>query len=328
MKAVPGAVDINELRVHRRESIPVARLMDHFPDELGLVAGHQGIGRQLYTADLNRPGLALSGYLEYFSSDRVQVLGNTEVHYMERLPAAQLEFRLERMFSFEIPAFILTRDLRPSNILLDMCNQRGIPVLTTRLSTDELISRIIVFLSEEFAPSTEIHATAVDCYGVGVLMLGTPGVGKSEVALELVERGHLLVADDSVRLKRILEDSLTASSNIQIEHHMEIRGVGIIDVKSMFGVMRVSNQKSVSLVIELEEWRTDIDYDRTGLGEDYVELLNVRVPFIRIPVRPGRNIAIIVEVAALNHRLKEMGINPAEQLNRRILSLMNEGYSG
>mgnify|MGYP002624321114 CR=1 FL=1 len=314
MKAVPGAVNLDHLRVRRCGSIPVARLMDHFPEELRLVGGHQGIGRRLYTADLNRPGLALSGYLEYFSSDRVQVLGNTEVHYMERLAPAQLEFRLERMFSFEIPAF--------------MCNQPGIPVLTTHLSTDELISRIIVFLSEEFAPSTEIHATAVDCYGVGVMMLGTPGVGKSEVALELVERGHLLIADDSVRLKRIREDTLMASSSIQIEHHMEIRGVGIIDVKSMFGVMRVSNQKPISLVVELEEWRSDVDYDRTGLGEEYVELLNVRVPFIRVPVRPGRNIAIIVEVAALNHRLKEMGINPAELLNRRILSLMNEGYQG
>jgi HPr kinase/phosphorylase len=160
------------------------------------------------------------------------------------------------------------------------------------------------------------------------MMLGTPGVGKSEVALELVERGHLLIADDSVRLKRIREDSLMASSSIQIEHHMEIRGVGIIDIKSMFGVMRVSNQKPISLVVELEEWRSDVDYDRTGLGEEHIELLNVKIPFLRVPVRPGRNIAIIVEVAALNHRLKEMGINPAESLNRRILSLMNEGFLG
>lgn len=328
MKAQPRAVNIGELQTTRRESVPVARLMDHFPEDLTLIGGHQGIGRRLYTPDLNRPGLALSGYLEYFSSDRIQVLGNTEVHYIKRLPPAKLEFRLERMFSFEIPAFILTRDLRPENLLLDMCNRRGIPVLRTPLSTDELISRTIVYLSEEFAPNTEIHATAVDCYGVGLIMIGSPGIGKSEVALELVERGHLLVADDTVRLKRIGEDTLSARSNSYIEHHMEIRGVGIIDIKDLFGVGRVSNEKRISLLIELEEWQPGMEYDRTGLLDEHVDLLGVRIPYIKVPVRPGRNIAIIVEVAALNHRLKEMGVNPAETLNRRIMTIMQEGISG
>ena len=272
---------------------------------------------------MNRPGLALSGYLDFFASDRVQILGNTEIHYMERLPASELEYRLENMFSFEIPAFIVSRNLRPVNIFLDMCNRRGIPVLGSALSTDELISRIIVFLAEEFAPVTEVHATAVDCYGVGVLMAGAPGVGKSEVALELVERGHLLVADDLVSVKRIGEDTLLASSNKRLEHCMEIRGVGIIDVKSMFGVGRVTNNKEISLVIELEEWHESAEYDRTGLSEAYIELLGIKVPYLIIPVRPGRNIAVIVEVAALNHRLKEMGYHPAELLNQRILNLMN-----
>lgn len=316
-------MDFDKLPVHRRSSIPVARILDHFENKMNVIAGHQGIGRQVYIGDLNRPGLALSGYLEWFSSDRVQVLGNTEVHYMERLPTSELEYRLENLFSFEIPAFVLTRDLRPVNLFLDMCNRRGIPVISSPLSTDELISRVILFLAEEFAPETDMHGTAVDCYGVGVLMVGAPGIGKSEVALDLVERGHLLVADDYVKVRRSHEDTLVAMTNPRVEHCMEIRGVGIIDIKSMFGVGRVTNRKPISLMIELMEWKKDEDYDRTGLFEEYKELLEVKVPYIRIPVRPGRNIAVIVEVAALNHRMKELGLHPAEQLNERILAAMN-----
>lgn len=311
-------------QVKRRESMAVARILDHFADDLKIIAGYQGIGRRIYNADVNRPGLALAGYLDYFASDRVQILGNTEIHYLERLPPAVLEYRLEKMFSFEIPAFLLSRNLRPSHLFLDMCNRRGIPVLSSPLTTDELISRIIIFLAEQFAPQTEVHGTAVDCYGVGLLMIGKPGVGKSEVALELVERGHLLIADDLVSLRRLRDDSLVARSNARIEHCMEIRGVGIVDVKSVFGVGRVANRKQISLVIELAEWEEEQDYDRTGLTDEYRELLGVKIPYRLIPVRPGRNIAVIVEVAALNHRLKELGIHPAELLNQRILEMMDD----
>ena len=311
------------LQTKRLESLAVALLLDHFHRDLEVISGFQGIGRRVYSSDLNRPGLALSGYLDYFASDRVQILGNTETHYMERLAPSQMKYRLENMFSFEIPAFMLSRDLTPVKVFLDMCNRRGIPVLRSPLSTGELISRVIIFLAEEFAPSTQAHATAVDCYGVGLLMVGAPGVGKSEVALELVERGHLLIADDLVSLKRIGEDTLMAMSNSRIEHHMEIRGVGIIDVKSIFGVGRVAHSKPISLLIELEEWQEGMEYDRTGLEEEHIEILGMRIPYLRIPVRPGRNIAIIVEVAALNHRLKELGVNPAEILNSRILSIMD-----
>lgn len=316
-------MNIDKLPVKRIGSMAVARLLDHFHEDLHVIAGHQGIGRQVYIGDLNRPGLALSGYLDYFASDRIQILGNTEIHYMERLPTSALEYRLENMFSFEIPGFLLSRNLRPVTLFLDMCNRRGIPVISSPLSTDELISRVIIYLAEEFAPETEIHGTAVDCYGVGMLIVGKPGIGKSEVALELVERGHLLVADDLVALRRTQEDVLVARTNSQVEHCMEIRGVGIVDVKSTFGVGRVTNRKPISLIVELEEWREGQDYDRTGLTEEYQEILETRVPYLRIPVRPGRNMAIIVEVAALTHRLKELGVHPAEMLNRRIIEAMD-----
>jgi HPr kinase/phosphorylase len=319
-------MDTKDLPVNRKRSIPVARMLDRLADDLDieLLAGFQGIGRPVFTADINRPGLALSGYLEYFANDRVQLLGNTEIHYMEKLSPAVLERRLTAMFSFEIPIFVLSRNLSPQNVFLDLCNHRGVPVLRTSRSTDEVISRIILFLAEEFSPETVVHGTAVDCYGVGCLIVGSPGVGKSETALELIERGHRLIADDVVALKRLREDNLYAETNPVIEHHMEIRGVGIIDVKAVFGVGCVRNTKRIGLIVELEEWDQKAAYDRTGLLEEHLTILGVRVPHLRIPVRPGRNIAIIIEVAALNHRIKELGMNPAEQFNNRILGIIND----
>ncbi|MCP4643257.1 MAG: HPr(Ser) kinase/phosphatase [bacterium] len=320
-------MDTLNLPVNRKNSIAVARMLEAMSDDLELqvVGGFQGIGRPVFTADVNRPGLALSGYLEYFASDRVQVLGNTEIHFMEQLSPSELQHRLDSMFSFEIPAFLLSRNLQPSPVLLDNCNRRGIPVLQSRKSTDEVISRIILFLADEFAPETLVHGTALDCYGVGCLIVGAPGIGKSETALELVERGHRIVADDVVALKRRRQDSLYAETSPVIEHHMEIRGVGIIDIKNVFGVGRVRNSKRIGLVVELEEWSKEAQYDRTGLTDEFVNILGVRIPYLLIPVRPGRNIAIIIEVAALNHRLKELGVHPAQQLNEKLMNMMTNG---
>ena len=317
-------MDTSSLPVNRTTSIPVVRLYQAMAGDLGfkVIGGYQGMGRSLYNSDVNRPGLALSGYLDYFASDRVQILGNTEIHFMERMSPAQLQHRMEAVFSFEIPAFILSRGLRPQSLFLDMCNRRGIPVLQSERSTDDVISRIIVYLADEFSPETVVHATAVDCYGVGMLIVGQPGIGKSETAIELVERGHRLVADDVVILKQRRGDSVYAESTPVVEHHMEIRGVGIIDVKSIYGVGRVRNQKRVNMVVEIEEWNEESEYDRTGLLEEHVQLLNITIPYLLIPVRPGRNIAIIMEVAALNHRLKELGIHPAMELNKKLIGAM------
>jgi len=319
-------MDFRNLPVKRKKSIAVARLYEHMAAALDLevLAGFQGMGRPVLISDINRPGLALSGYLDYFASDRVQILGNTEIHYLEDLPSAVLQARMEGMFSFEVPVFVLSRNLEPRNLFLDMCNRRGIPVLRSKRTTDQVITRVILFLADEFSPETSIHGTALDCYGVGCILVGAPGIGKSETTLELVERGHRLVADDMVKLRRSRDDYLYAETNPIVEHHMEIRGVGIIDIKTVFGVGRVRNSKRIGMMIELEEWKSEKDYDRTGLKEEYKEILGIRVPYLVIPVRPGRNLAIIVEVAALNHRLKELGIHPAVEFNKRLMNLMSE----
>lgn len=317
-------MDTKNLPIRRKSSIAVARLLDLMSDDLDVIAGFQGIGRPVFISDVNRPGLALSGYLDYFANDRIQILGNTEIHYMERLTPSVLKARVEAMFSFEIPAFLLSRSLLPQPMFLEMCNRRGIPVLRSLRSTDEVISRTIVKLAEEFSPETTMHGTAVDCYGVGCLIVGAPGIGKSETALELVERGHRLVADDRVELARSREDSIFARTSPLIEHYMEIRGVGFVDIRNVFGVGRVRNSKRIGLFIELKEWEESANYDRTGLTEEYVEILGVRVPFLLIPVRPGRNIAIIIEVAALNHRLKELGEHPARKLNDHLIRVMSD----
>ncbi len=314
-------MDFSTLQVKRKQSVPVSRLFERMTHELDfeLLAGYQGTARPVYTWDVNRPGLALSGYLDYFANDRVQILGNTEIHFMERMTPAEMAMRLANMFAFEIPAFVLSRNLMPQPVFLDMCNRCGVPVLRSVMSTDEVISRIILFLNQEFSPETVIHGTAVDVYGVGCLIIGQPGIGKSESALELLERGHRLVADDLVELKRRRDDYLYAQTNTIVKHHMEIRGLGIIDVRAVFGVGSVRNFKRIGLIVELEEWNAQAQYDRTGLLEQHVDIMGIRIPYLRIPVRPGRNISIIIEVAALNQRLKELGINTARQLNDDIL---------
>ncbi|HOH29251.1 MAG TPA: HPr(Ser) kinase/phosphatase [Candidatus Hydrogenedentes bacterium] len=314
-------MDFKSLEVKRKRSIPVSRLLEHLTHDMDfeMLAGYQGTGKPIYSWDVNRPGLALSGYVDYFANDRVQILGNTEIHFMERMPASSLATMLANMVSFEIPVFVLSRHLTPPPVFLDMCNRSGIPVLRSAMSTDEVISRIIIYLNDEFAPETTIHGTAVDVYGVGCLILGKTGIGKSETAMELVERGHRLIADDLVELKRRREDYLYAQTNKIVKHHMEIRGLGIVDIRALFGVGHVRDFKRIGLVVELEDWNKESSYDRTGLTYSPEEILGVRLPYLRLPVKPGRNVAIIIEVAALDQRLKEMGINSAQQLNQEII---------
>jgi len=295
--------------------------------QIELMVGRDGLDRPLKISDINRPGLCLAGYLDYFACDRVQVLGNTEIHYMEQLDADVLEDRLSKAFCFNIPCFVISRGLRPPKELLRIAEDRGVPVLRSLKATNDVISQIIIFLNEELSPETTLHGVVVDVFGVGVLIVGRPGVGKSETALELVERGHRLVADDVVTIRR-RGDNLYARSSTVIGHHMEIRGIGIIDIKNIFGVGSVRHTKRIDLVIELEDWDPSKEYDRIGIEQQSESLLDVRVSRLLIPVRPGRNLAIIVEVAALNHRLREFGIHSAKNLNEGIMATMLTATSG
>ena len=306
-------------------TVRVSTLLEKLSTQLGLklLAGSSGVDRLLRVSDVNRPGLALAGYLDYFAFDRVQVLGNTETHYMERLEQDVLEERLDNIFSYEIPCFIVSRGLEPLAVFLEMAERNGVPVLSSNYTTADVISKTIVFLADEFAPEEWVHGVVMDVYGVGVLLLGKPGIGKSETALELVERGHRLVADDTVIMRRRRENLLFAECSPVIGHHMEIRGVGIIDVQGIFGAGAVRDAKRVGLVIELEQWDETREYDRIGIDEETHAILGITLPKRTIPVRPGRNIAVIVEVAALNHRLKEMGTHAARDFDRGLIAQMS-----
>jgi HPr kinase/phosphorylase len=286
--------------------------------KIQLMAGQGGLDRTIAIADMNRPGLALAGYLDFFAFDRIQVMGLTEINYMKQLDPDELYQRLNRVFKYEIPCFIITRGLVPPDAFLEAADEASVPILRSLLSTTKVVSKIIVFLDNQFAPETNLHGVLVDVYGVGVIIMGRPGVGKSECALELVERGHRLVADDVIFVRRRGDRFLYGEGSNVLRHHMEIRGLGIFDVKSIFGVGSVRNTKRVSLIVELEDWDSSKEYDRTGISEDSYTVLEIKLPKITVPVRPGRNMAIIVEVAGLNHRMVEMGFDSEKHLNEQL----------
>lgn len=286
--------------------------------KIQLLAGEGGLDRAVAIPDINRPGLALAGYLDFFAFDRVQVMGLTEINYMKQLKPTELVERLSRVFKYEIPCFIITRGLVPPEEFIEAANEASVPILRSLLSTTKVVSKIIVFLDNQFAPETNLHGVLVDVYGVGVIIMGRAGTGKSECALELIERGHRLVADDVVFVRRRGDRFLYGEGGNVLRHHMEIRGLGIFDVKNIFGVGAVRNSKRISLIVELEDWDPNKEYDRTGITGDSYTILELKLPKITIPVRPGRNMAIIVEVAALNHRLAEMGFDSEKHLTDQL----------
>jgi HPr kinase/phosphorylase len=306
-------------------TVRVSDLLDKMSIQLDLkvLAASSGSDRLLRVSDVNRPGLALAGYLDYFAFDRPQVLGNTETHYMERLDKELLTERLNNIFAYEIPCFVVSRGLVPVPLFLSMAEKKGVPVLGSSYSTPDVMSGIILFLADEFAAEEWVHGVVLDVYGVGVLLIGKPGIGKSETALDLVERGHRLVGDDAIRIKRRRGNLVYAECSSDIGHHMEIRGLGIIDVKNIFGAGAVRDTKRIGLVIELEQWDETRAYDRVGVDEEQHSLLGVTISKRTLPVRPGRNMAVIIEVAALDHRLKEMGEHAARDLDRKLIEQMS-----
>ena len=277
--------------------------------------------RKIHSPEIHRPGLAFSGFYDYFAYDCVQILGKTEIRFLDKMKQKLRQKNLKRFFSFRIPCLIIAKQ---QNIPKDFLNQAinaGIPVFRTPFRTAKVVTQVTLFIEQASAPHTSIHGTLVDVYGVGTLLLGKSGVGKSECALELVERGHRLVADDIVQA-HVENRVLMGKSNEVLHHHMEIRGLGIIDVRAIFGVGSVRNSKRIMLAVSLEHWKKEKEYERLGIEDKLYEILGLKVPHLVIPVRPGRNIPILVETAALSQRLSYMGANSAKEFNDRLIENM------
>ncbi|MGI6705767.1 MAG: HPr(Ser) kinase/phosphatase [Clostridia bacterium] len=297
--------------------------MDEFIRDLNLEVVYPGDRDQILidTSDLNRPGLQFAGFFDYFAADRIQVVGKVEMTYLEGLSFDTRRERLRRYFQYEIPCVVISRGMDPPPEMIEEAIRYKRPILKSKLDTTKFFNKAINYLDAKLAPRITRHGGLVDVYGVGIMLMGESGIGKSETALELIKRGHRLVADDVVEIKKISDDSLLGEAPETIRHFMEIRGIGIIDIKAMYGAGAVIDSKTIDMVIHLEAWDDNKEYDRLGLIVEYTKILDVQLPELILPVRPGRNLAIIVEVAARNYRLKGMGYNAAQELNKRISQL-------
>ena len=295
-------------------------LKEHNSLNLKCIGGRKGLGREIIVQNINRPGLALSGFFDSFAPERLQVFGRGEVAYLAKLEKDKNSETIRKMFTYSIPCCIFSHGLTPNKTFFDIAEKANCPILQTDLATSEFSTRIIRILSGIFAPKQSLHGVLVEVYGLGVLIIGDSGVGKSETALELVMHGHRLVADDVVEIHCVNGNILMgAGANRIIAHHMEIRGLGIINITHLFGVGAIRDRKQIQLVVQLEEWDSKKNYDRIGLEDQYMEFLGVNIPKLEIPVKPGRNIPIIIETAAMNERLKMMGYNAAKEFNQNIL---------
>lgn len=287
--------------------------------ELTLISGgEKSLERVIENPELHRPGLALAGYFDRFPHERIQVLGETEMAYLEMLPSEKLASTSDKLLTTGIPLIIITKGIAPPPEFSEAADRNQISVFTSRLTTAELMSRLSAFLDHVFAPSTNVHGTLVDVYGVGLLYTGRSGIGKSEVALDLVERGHRLVADDVCKVTRVAPDVLIGNSSELLGHHMEIRGVGIIDVEELFGIRAIRLQKRVEVEVRLTLWSETDDYERLGVEEQTTVILGVGIPILYIPISPGKNITVISEAIAMNHMLKVYGENSAVELSKKL----------
>lgn len=268
--------------------------------------------------EINRPALQLAGFFDHFDSERVQVLGNVENAYIETIDEETKKKTYDKLLSYKVPCVLYARGIEPDEDMLSYCLHYGVPCLGTEQSTTYLTAELIRWLNVKLAPVISIHGVLVDVYGEGVLITGDSGIGKSEAALELVKRGHRLVSDDVVEIRKVSQQTLVGTAPDITKHFIELRGIGIIDVKALFGVLSVKDTQSIDLVIQLEDWVQNKDYDRLGLEDNYIEYLGNKVVCHVLPVRPGRNLAIIVETAAVNHRQKMMGYNAAQELYNRV----------
>ncbi|MEW5855285.1 MAG: HPr(Ser) kinase/phosphatase [Myxococcota bacterium] len=295
---------------------------DEFELGLTLLAGQGGLSRVIDHDKIQRPALAFTGYTDFIHSRRVQVLGNSELSYLRQLPDEQREKAVRHVVSKQIACIVITKGLAVPDELMRACEDTSTPLLQTRLMSSILISKMQAFLGEKLAPQTALHGVLVDVFGIGVLILGKSGIGKSECALDLIMRNHRLVADDVVDIKRKGPDVVFGSGSEIIKHHMEIRGLGILNIKDLFGVASVRDRKRIELVVELVEWNDKEEYDRLGIDERRYNILDVEIPLLTIPVRPGRNMTSIIEVAARNQLLKLQGHHSAWQFQERLTEAM------
>ncbi len=301
-------------------------LKGHNSLNLRCLCGRSGLGRKITLPDLNRPGLALSGFFESFGYQRVQVFGRGETAYLEKIIADGMLDTVHQLFSYHIPCCVFTHNLVPPKVFTDLADESGCPVLQTDLESTDFSGRLLRLFSDIFAPRKSIHGVLVEVFGIGIIILGDSGVGKSETALELIHRGHRLVADDIVNIRCVNGNVLLGQgANKMISHHMEVRGLGIINIQQLYGVGAIREQKEVQMVVKLEEWDAQKVYDRLGTNQKTEELLGVKIPALEIPVKPGRNIPIILETAAMNERLKTMGYHSARDFNQNVLRWIESG---
>jgi HPr kinase/phosphorylase len=283
-----------------------------------------GFDNQIRDKNIHRPGLALAGYVELFTYNRVQVVGNTEIRYLDHLTIKKRLQAYSMLMKFDIPCIVITNNNQIDNELLDLSIKNNVPVFQTPLATTKFVYFISDFLDDQFAPQTVIHGSFVDVYGIGVLLMGRSGIGKSEIALDLVERGHRLVADDVVVVTRKGEGILMGAGTDLVKHFMEIRGLGLIDVRSIFGIRSIRYQKRVEVIVEFEDWDKNHEYTRTGLDELTVPILEVELPKVKLPIYPGKNVTVITEVIALNYLLKHYGYDAAKEFQGRLEKAITE----
>ena len=282
----------------------------------------------IYSTVINRPGIQLAGFYDLFDNNRLQLIGKIETAYLERFPPEVRRSKFETLFSKKIPAIVICHDVEMLPECVEMAEKYDITVFKTNRDTSELLAAMIIYLKDCLAPRITRHGVFVEVYGEGILMLGESGVGKSEAAIELLKRGHRLIADDAVEIKKIGSSSLVGSAAEHIRYYMELRGIGIIDVRRIFGTGSVKISEKIDLVVNLEAWKDDLTYDRLGIEQQYTDILGVSVPFLSIPVKPGRNLAVILEVAAMNNRQKKMGFNAAREFTEQLDDFFDKKESG
>ena len=302
-------------------SIPLSRIVEDFRLEI-VVKPNNFEEIQITSPEVNRPGLALAGFYKVFETERIQLIGYAETQYLHSLEPSTKRVMLQKLVDAKPVAIIYTTNIEVDAALIERAERDGVPVLRTGLKTSEIMASLISALSNYLAPRITRHGCLVEVYGEGILLLGDSGIGKSETTIELIKRGHRLIADDAVEIKRVSDKTLVGSAPNLIKHYVELRGIGIVDVRRLFGMGAVKETEKINLVIQLENWVEGKMYDRLGMDEETVNILGLEVPSITIPVRPGRNLAIILEVAAMNNRQKRMGYNTAEEFNNNLLRQM------